>query len=423
MDRALERLDAQNLTLAQARARAEETRGVVRQALAALLPTIGASGQYLRNSASAKLSMGGILDAIEGGINSISPRPVQLDRSQVPKETVIQPLEAFNGQASIRVPLFAGNAYSDYAAAVESSKAAEASATAARLQLRATLVQSAWWASAAEETVEAAERALELARAHEKSSQRAVTAGTAAPLARLQAQTDVVRRQSELARARADCQRAWLALGVLLGEPQPVRIDLPPEPALVSGTTSELTDAAMSRRPELKSLEATIRAAQLQMDSALWRLAPQLSASGAAFASNVPYVTGETWGWRATVDLTWTIYDGGFRYGKRAQAESQLAAARAGLGAQRLEVTQQVMDATRDVDVAKERLVLARHQKELATEVAASANRSFEAGLASSLDVLDSNDRLYQADVALAEARARLGMAAVTLARATGALL
>ena len=56
----------------------------------------------------------------------------------------------------------------------------------------------------------------------------------------------------------------------------------------------------------------------------------------------------------------------------------------------------------------------------LADDAAASAKRSFDAGVASSLDVLDANDRLYQADVGLADARARLGMARVALARPAG---
>jgi outer membrane protein TolC len=63
---------------------------------------------------------------------------------------------------------------------------------------------------------------------------------------------------------------------------------------------------------------------------------------------------------------------------------------------------------------------LADRQKELASEAAASARRSFEAGVASSLDVLDANDRLYVADVAVADARARLGVAEVALSRAAG---
>ena len=156
------------------------------------------------------------------------------------------------------------------------------------------------------------------------------------------------------------------------------------------------------------------------MRSAWARVAPELSASGAYFASTVAYPTGEKDGWKVTVDLTWQLYDGGFRYGKRRQAEAQLSAARAGEEGTRLAVLREVEDASRDVGVAAERLRLADSQRRLASDAAASAKRSFDAGVASSLDVIDANDRLFFADVRLADARAQLAQAGVALDRAAG---
>jgi outer membrane protein TolC len=72
------------------------------------------------------------------------------------------------------------------------------------------------------------------------------------------------------------------------------------------------------------------------------------------------------------------------------------------------------------VAVAAERLRLAESQRRLAADAAGSARRSFEAGVASSLDVLDAEDRLYAAEIALAGARARLGLAWAALDRAAG---
>jgi outer membrane protein TolC len=156
------------------------------------------------------------------------------------------------------------------------------------------------------------------------------------------------------------------------------------------------------------------------MRSAWARLLPQLYASGSAFAADVPYVTGKEHGWRATIDLTWVLYDGGFRYGKRREAEAALAGARAAAEAQKLAVVQEALDAARDLAVARERLRLARSQRGFASDAAASAKRSFDAGIASSLDVIDANDRLFQAEIGLADARARLASARVALARALG---
>jgi outer membrane protein TolC len=81
---------------------------------------------------------------------------------------------------------------------------------------------------------------------------------------------------------------------------------------------------------------------------------------------------------------------------------------------------QEVLDARRDVGVARERLRLADTQRQLASDAAASARRSFEAGVASSLDVIDANDRLYLADTGRADARARLAGTRLALSRALG---
>jgi outer membrane protein TolC len=399
---ALAELERQNLTLAQARGRADEVAALAGQARAALLPSLVAQGSYVRNSDEFRL---GPL-TFPGGL--------VIDRT-------IQPAEALSVTGSVRVPLVIPNAWYEVAAARSGARAAEASAEAARLQIRAGFAQAAHAAVAADEVVLASERAVESAAELARSAERRVKAGTSAPLDVLKARTEQVRRESDLARARADAERGRLALGILLGRDRPVRIAVPAAPVPEAGADAPaLLDEALARRPELAAQRAQVEAADATVRSSWARLAPQLSASASAFAQDVPYPTGQKDGWRATVDLTWPLFDGGFREARRRQAEAQRATARAAEEAQRLAVVQEVSDGARDLSVARERLRLAETQRRLASDAAASARRSFEAGVASSLDVIDANDRLYQADVGLAEARARLAQSRVALDRALG---
>lgn len=410
LDEALRELEAGNLTLRQVRSRAEEALGVQRQALAPLLPTLTANGGYTRNSEEVIMNL--------GQLAALLPTPPPA--GALPPPMSIQPREQWQVTGTLRVPLVVPQAWFDLAAAGQAADAAAFSTEAARLQLRAALAQSAWLAGQGEEIVAASERAVGTAREQEQSARRSVAAGTGAPLSILQAKTETTRRESDLVRARSDTDRARLALGVLLGHTEPIRILLPAvdSPAALDGEA--LSSEALSRRPEIRAQEALVRSAERQVRSAWWRLAPQLSASGSAFASDVAYPTGKKEGWRASLDLSWQLYDGGLRYGKAHQAEASLVGAEAVLNQQRLEVVQQVKDALRDVAVARERLQLAQRQKELASETAASAHRSFEAGVAGSVDVLDANERLYQSEVGLAQNRAQLGIALVSLDRAVG---
>jgi outer membrane protein TolC len=401
---ALEELDRQNLSLVQARARADEAAALASQAEAALLPGVAAQASWVRNS--------------DEAIFAIGPIPA-LGLPRV--ERIIQPREALSVAGTLRVPLVVPNAWYDVAGARSGARAARASAEAVRRQLRAGFSQAAHAAAAADEVVLASERAVESAAEHARSAERRVSAGTAAPLDLLRARTELVRRESDLARARAERARGQLALGVLLGREGPVRVLVPDPPAEDPPADAEaLREEALGSRPELAAQRAQVEAADAAVRSTWARLAPQLSASASLFAQDVPYPTGEKDGWRASLDLTWPIFDGGLREARRRQARAQRASAGAAEEAQRLAVVQEVSDGARDVAVARERLRLAETQRRLASDAAASARRSFEAGIASSLDVVDANDRLYQADVGLADARARLAQSRVGLDRALG---
>ncbi len=403
LDAALAELERQNLGIAQARSRAEEASAIEGQVAAQLVPSLSAQASYVRNSDAASLT-------IPPGL----PLP--------PRSVVIQPLEQLSVGGAVRVPLVVPSAWFEVRAARSGARAAEASAEAVRLQLRAGFAQAAHGARAAEEVVLASERAVEIAAEHARSADRRVKVGVAPPLDALRARTEQVQRESDLARARAELERARLALGILLGREGPVRIVVPDLAATPAAPelAAPLAAGAVERRPEVRAQRAQVEAAEDQLRATRARLAPQVSATASAFASDVPYPTGDREGWRATVDLNWPIFDGGLREARRRQAHAQLATARAASEAQRLAVVQEVADGARDLAVARERLRLAGTQRGLAFDAAESARRSFEAGVASNLDVVDANDRLYQADVGLADAKARVAQAAIALERALG---
>jgi outer membrane protein TolC len=410
---ALGQLEAQSFVLAEARSRVAQAQAVIGQASSPLLPQIVATGGYTRNSDEAKLPMREMFQPIF----ALMQRPLP---EGIPDTVYMQPKSAWTVSASARVPLLVPTAWADRRAAQRASEAAGASLGVARLGLRAALAQAAWAATAAEDIVAASERAVGVATEHRQTAVRMHEAGETAALTVLKAETELVKRQSDLVRARAELGRARLALGVLLGKAEPVRV-LPGEvPAAEVPAAEPLVREALGQRPEVAANAARLHASEAQALSARLRLLPQLSSSAAVFASDMPYPTGKKQGWRLTVDLTWPLFDGGYRGSRRAQAEAESEGARAAAETQRLAIAQEVADASRDLTVARERLRLAEQQAAFSAEAAATAKRTFAAGVTGSLEVLDANDRLYQADVALADARGRLGIAQVALSKAVG---
>ena len=396
---ALAELDRQNPTLEEAKARAAAALGVVKQAAAPLLPNLAVGGGYFHNNASV------IITAPEGGALS---------------RIYIQPLDAWQASAGLRVPLIVPEAWFSVSAARDAALAAAEASDATRLTVRAALVQAAWTAWAGDEIVAASERAVASARSQADSARRLLQAGTSTSLAVLQAETSATRRESDLVAARSERSRARIAVGVLLGRPDPVSIRMPAMAVAESYDVESLFQQALEARPELRAQAAVVRSYEKQKSAALWRLAPQISASGTAQTQTVPFPTGEQAGWRVSVDLTWTLYDGGYRYGRADQAAAQASEARAAETGTRIQVLQEVQNAARDVEVARQRLALALQERDTASAAAASAKRGFGEGLSSSLDVLAANDILYLAEIQVATSSARLGGSLAALDRAVG---
>ncbi|MBI5070928.1 MAG: TolC family protein [Deltaproteobacteria bacterium] len=394
---ALQALEAQAPAAALARSRAEEASALVRQSASALLPTLTAAGSFTANRDQAAIAR---------------PPSGQL--------LYIQAYETLAVAGTLRVPLLVPSAWADLAAARHGAASAEAGAEAARAGLRLAVVQGAWMETSAEEVLAAAERALATARDQARSARRAVDAGLQPPLSALASETQAVRREGDLVSARAALEKAQLALGVLLGRSERVRIPMALPAAPPREEAAALGAAALERRPEVRAQAEALAAAESQRTSARLRLLPQLAASGSLFAQDVPLPTGHKDGWQVLVQLTWPLYDGGLRYGKEREAQARIAGARAAAEAARLSVLQEVEDGARDLSVSAERLRLAEQQRALAADAAATARRGFDAGVTGNVEVLGANDELFQAEVGLARARAQLGQSAAALDRAAG---
>ena len=166
--------------------------------------------------------------------------------------------------------------------------------------------------------------------------------------------------------------------------------------------------------------DASVGAARAQVHAAWWRQAPTVTASATGLLATVPFPTGNEWAYKVGLEATWTLYDGGFRYGLRRQAAADLAAAEANRTSTALRTSREMRDAERDLRVAREQLALALEQSRLASEAASVAQRGLEAGTVSPLQARDTDIQAFSAEVGVAGARARLRVAEAALRRARG---
>lgn len=388
-----------NESTLSSQARAEAAQARVSKALAFFLPKLTVGATYTR-------------------------RPQETTRQVGDQVVVLQRFNALNGSAVARITLFDARGFPLYEAAKLDSKATALDAVEARRQV-AFLAANAFLSTlGSQQVVQAAERRLAYARQSLEDAQARAKAGLASTNDVTRAELDVATAEEELANAVGQADASRLELGYLVTKP--VEGPLSPPEALLSEASrpvdsfAGLAEHALERRPDLLSARLRVDYQKAYAREPLARLFPALSASGQYSLTNEAGLTGRTGNGFLSVDLTWTLFDGGERYADRRE---RLALARA------LEFDTQAKVRRVDVDVERARVALRTAQATLdrsdvafkvAHQNAEETSILYRQGLTTALSLSDAQVRQFEAEVALAQARYALGTALLSLRAAVG---
>lgn len=399
LERAVSLASGHNESVLSAQARAEAAEARVEKARAFFLPKLTVTGSYTR-------------------------RPQESTRQVGDQVVVLQRFNALGGNAVARVTLFDARGFPLYAAAKRDQEATALDAVETRRQVGFQAANAFLSALGLQQVVEAAERRLAYARQSLEEAQARAKTGLASTNDVTRAQLDVATAEAALASAVGDAQAGRLELGYLLVAP--VEGPLAAPEALLGEAShpvdsfAGLADKALERRPDILSAQLRVEQQRELAREPLARLFPALSASAQGSATNETGLTGRVFNGYLTVDMSWTLYDGGERYADR---HERLALTRA----LELDTTAKV----RRVDVAVERAHVSLRTAQAAlsqSRVAADAARQnaeetsilYRQGIASSLALSDAQVRQFEAEVALARARYALGSALLELRAAVG---
>ncbi len=272
------------------------------------------------------------------------------------------------------------------------------------------------------------DQALALAEEQLAATKARIAAGAAAPVDLPVVEQAVAEgRQAVFAARQARADRA-AALATLLGREEPPVVSLPdepPDPATLAASRA----AAVESNAELAVLEAALaqqRAGLVRLDNATDpRLDLSASAAqngvGEGFGDSVEAIT-ETAVYGATLSFE-------FPFANRT-AEGNLTQARLGLkraeaerDARRREVGREAGEAWRAVRTAEGNVELAGVVLQTAERALEAEQGKFTHGLATNLDVLQVQQRLAEARLGVARARADRLIALARLRRLTGRLL
>jgi outer membrane protein TolC len=163
-----------------------------------------------------------------------------------------------------------------------------------------------------------------------------------------------------------------------------------------------------------------VQADQAQLSAARWRWAPSLAGFGNARYSNYTGFSGTNYAWAVGLQLDWLLYDGGARDAQRHLAAASQRENELRLSQLRDTVADDLKTASEGLDTKRSALTTALDAVQLSQETLKLVRVQHDAGTATQLDLLQAQDALVAAEVALAQARFDLALADLTLRRTAG---
>ncbi|MEH2266315.1 TolC family protein [Nostoc sp.] len=363
----------------------ERSRAAVREAQAALLPTLGVSADITR-SQSASSQLQDELSARQG----------------FPSNTG-SPSTGFNGSAQLTYNLYtSGNREATIRQAEEQERSDELAVETQYETIRLNVATDYYNLQQADEQVRISQSAVQNSAASLRDAESLERAGVGTRFDVLRSQVTLANSQQNLTNAISQQQIARRQLATRISLPQSVNISAA-DPVQLAGlwnqTLEQTIVLAFQNRSELQQQLAQRNISEQQRRQALSALGPQVSLVASyslldQFNDSVSVTDGYSVGVRASLSL----YDGGAARARASQAKANIAIAETQFAEQRNQIRFQVEQAYSNQQSSLENVQTANTALEQAREALRLARLRFKAGVGTQTDVINSENDLTQAE-------------------------
>lgn len=392
------------LRISEADQRVRETRG-------ALLPNLSAAVSEDRRTQNLE-TFGFALPLPEG--ESLNPK--------------IGPVDVFDARLRATTPLYdpAGVVRVRAARASAEGTRAEAGTASETAGQRAALAYVT--AQRASATVSARREDVRLAGELVTLAQAQLDRGVATALDVTRARTQLAAAQGLLSVAQNQLDQARINLARAMGVDPRTPLDATDALSATTAATALPSDeasalqAAIANRPELRTVAAQQKAAQLQARAVRAERLPRLdlAADYGVTGLNVPDAFPT---YNLAVQVSVPVFDGFRREARQRQQELAAEEARVRAGDVQDQVEAEVRSSLLDVANGQDQQRIAAERLQLANEELSQSQERFANGLATNIEVINAQQNLVRARDAVIDAQAATAAARVNLARATGTTL
>ncbi|MEH2089447.1 TolC family protein [Nostoc sp.] len=363
----------------------ERNKAALREAQAALLPTLGVSTDLTRSQSSSSQ----LQDELNGRNGLLSNQD--------------QPSTSFSGQAQLSYNIYtSGRVQSSIKAAEEQVRFNELAVETQSETIRLNVATDYYNLQQADEQVRIAQSAVQNSEASLRDAESLERAGVGTRFDVLRSQVNLANAQQNLTNARSQQTISRRQLATRISLPQAINISAA-DPVQLAGlwnpTLEQSIVLAYQNRPELQQQLAQRNISEQQRKQALAELGPQVSLVASydlldQFDDNVSVTDGYSFGVRATLNL----FDGGAARARAAQSKTNIAIAETQFAEQRNQIRFQVEQAYSTQQSSLENVQTANTALEQAREALRLARLRFQAGVGTQTDVINSENDLTQAE-------------------------
>lgn len=409
LDEALQRGQRESLRLAEMQARVDAATAVEAGRQAAVRPLVAALAGYTRTN------------HVDEFLIAAPAQPPRVLYPDVP--------DNFRTRLDLQWPIYSGGRTDALVRAARAEReAAGSDLLAARADLKLEITRAFWALVTAREAEDVLNQAIENLDAHVRDMRSRLEQGLVPPNEVLSAEAQrsrerVLALEARNARAVADAD-----LKRLIGDdgpgaivPQASPAEVPPAPEQIETLIAE----AQRLRPERQAFQQRTAASRAREVAAGASTRPQIGlAGGYDYARPNPRIfpRADAWddSWDVSVNMSWSLWDGGRRRAEQAEAMAGTRAIEARAGEFDRQLRLEVRQRWYELDSSRAAIEAASDGIKAAVEARRVLRERFAAGVATSTDVLDAETAVLQAELDRTRAISNARLARARLERAIG---
>jgi len=391
--------------LAEAVARQSAAEAVTDQRQAASMPQVSLQAGYMRTN--------------------------HVDEFGIPGGQIIYPdiPNNFRSRVDLQWPIYtAGRTGALTKAAGAEASAVQRDTAAARLDLKLEITRAYWAVITGNASVTVVQQALDLIGAHLNDVRNQLNVGLVPPNDVLSVEAQQAREQGLLIQAQNVADTAAVDFRRLVGLAPDVPFELVDRmdaPTPVPGAIPALIDAARASRPERQALQVRLEAAADRFTAAdAGRFPVVATAAGYDVARPNPKIFPRELAvkpsWDASINVNWSVFDGGRVRAEIAEAAATRTAAEERLRDFDLSIDAEVRRSLNDLTSAQAAIPASEAGVRSAAEARRVVAERFAAGVATNTDVMDAQSALLAAELERTRALANAKLAEARLERALG---